>query len=83
MMLGAANTERLLAQMRLKTGHPQIDAVIECVTTLCRDEIRALLAARDMALFRRNARNVLRDESLEVLSEVPVNLDRKIRAARG
>lgn len=81
LMLSAANTERLLARMRLNTGHPDIDAVLESVVALCLAEIRQLLAARDAALSRAPARGVLANRGLEVLSEIALDLDRKLAVA--
>ena len=71
-MLGARNTAHLLERMRLDTGHRDIDAVLECVVALYLPEIRALLAARDVRLFRSRARSVLEDRRLELLSSVAV-----------
>lgn len=79
LMLSAPHTERLLGQMTLDTGHPGIDAVLENVITLCRGEIRQVLAARDAVLSREPALDVLRDHRLEVLSETAIALDRKLR----
>lgn len=80
LMLSAANTEWLLAQMHLDTGHPEIDAVLESVITLCADEIRQMLTARDVALSAKPPRDVLDDRGLEVLSETTIELDRKLAA---
>lgn len=80
LMLGAENTELLLKRMKLNTGYREIDKVIECVVSLCEEEIRALLLARDRALFRRRTTKILQDKDLEILSELPVDLDWKIRA---
>lgn len=76
LMLSAAGTARLLARMRLATGHPEIDAVLESLVALCRGEIRRLLAERDAALSAGPARGVLEDRRLEVLSEIAIDLDR-------
>lgn len=78
LMLGAANTERLLMGMSLDTGHAAIDAMLECVVALCQDEIRALLAARDRTLAKAKSQALLEDRSLEVLSEVAIDLDAKL-----
>lgn len=78
LMLGATNTALLLEQMTLDTGYQEIDAVIECVIRLYRKEIRDLLDSRDAVLFRRRASAVLRDESLEVLSELVISVDEKL-----
>ncbi len=81
LMLSAPNTERLLAQMRLNTGHSEIDAVLESVVALCLAEISQLLAARDHALSSAPARDVLANRKLEILSEIDVDLDRKLAVA--
>jgi len=78
LMLSASATERLLANMRLDTGHPHIDAVLECVMALCVDEIRDALAARDATLSRHPVGDILTDQSLEVLSEQAIALDEKL-----
>lgn len=77
-MLSAPNTARLLATMRLDTGHAAIDTVLEAVMTLCGDEIDALLAERDATLARHAADGVLEDRRLEVLSERSIALDDKL-----
>lgn len=81
LMLNAPATERLLEQMQLDTGYPRIDAVLESVMTLCGAEIGELLAARDAALRTRTPAAVLDDHELEVLSEIPIDLDRKLANA--
>lgn len=78
LMLSASGTERLLSDMRLQTGHEAIDAVLECVVALCRDEIRAILAARDATLSQKANRSVLEDPRLEVLSCKAIALDGKL-----
>jgi len=80
LMLSAAGTERILADMRLRTGHRAIDTVLECVVALCLDEIRALLAERDATLSGKNKRTVLADTQLEVLSFRDISLDEKLNA---
>ena len=81
LMLSAATTERLLTRMRLNTGHPDIDAVLESVVALYAAEIRQLLAARDAALSRGPPRGVLANRGLEVLSETAIDLDRNLEDA--
>jgi len=78
LMLSASLTQRLLMQMHLNTGHSEIDAVIEDVVVLCADEIHQLLADRDLALSARHSADVLADQSMEVLSETAVVLDKKL-----
>lgn len=48
MMLSVAGTRRLLARM-LAAGHPEIDAVLESLVALCREDVRRLMADRDAA----------------------------------
>ncbi len=78
LMLSAPTTALLLAQMRLNTGHYAIDTMLECLTHLCSEEIAQALSMRDATLSGWGPRNVLTDESLEVLSEVPIDLDQKL-----
>jgi len=78
LMLSAANTELLLERMELDSGHPIIDAVLESAISLCRKEIRTLLASRDVALRNFSGKNVLANQSLEVLSEVSIDLDKRL-----
>lgn len=78
LMLNAGATRQLLARMRLNTGYPAIDAVLEGVVALCPDEIRQLLAERDAALASRPGGGVLDDRTLETLSETPIDVDRKL-----
>lgn len=81
LMLNAALTEELLLNMRLRTRHPSVDAVIESVIVLCADEVRATLMQRDQTLAQwseRSGRSVLLDQRLEVLSEVRIDLDSKL-----
>ena len=80
LMLSASTTAALLERLFLDTGHKALDAVIECVVKLCKNEIQSLLAARDRRLFNHGAPGVLQDESLEVLSELSIDLDAKLAA---
>lgn len=80
LMLSAATTARLLENMMLATGHSDVDAVVESVGRLCRREIRELLAQRDRVLKDYDGKNVLADESLELLSECAIDVDAKLRA---
>ena len=82
LMLSARSTGRLLARLRLNTGNSLVDAVIEDVMTLCADEIREMLAHRDQVLVTRSRTGILEDRSLDVISEVPIDLDKKIAAIR-
>lgn len=78
LMLSAELTLRLLAQMQLNTGYPEIDAVLECVIALYQDENCQLLATRDAALSKKPPLSVLTDNGLELLSEVTIALDLKL-----
>lgn len=77
-MLGADLTVELLTSMRLDTGHPEIDAVVESTVRLCVAEIADLMSARDRALAVHPGPDKLGDPSLELLSEVAVDLDAKL-----
>ena len=70
----------LLSTMKLDTGHPDIDAVIESVAQLCGPELRELMCRRDDALRTHPAADKLQDEALELLSEVRIDLDAKLSA---
>ncbi len=78
LMLSASNTALLLEQMTLDTGNDDVDAVIECVVRLYKDEILDLLGRRDAILYQKRAPGILRNESLEVLSEMALNVDQKL-----
>ena len=80
LMLNAALTLDLLEQMRLNTGHAEIDSVIESIVQLYLREIEALLAQRDVALAAHRARDKLEDQTLELLSQLPLDLDAKWNA---
>lgn len=78
-MLSAGLTAELLATLNLDTGNEPIDAVIESLVRLYRDEIRELLNQRDKVLFAWQGDCVLSDEKLELLSEIPISVDAKLR----
>ncbi len=78
LMLSASNTVLLLEQMTLDTSNEDVDAVIECVVRLYKDEIRDLLVRRDALLYQKRSPGLLSDERVEVLSELAINVDRKI-----
>ncbi|MGS0742961.1 DUF6969 family protein [Glaciimonas sp. GG7] len=80
LMLGPDLSLELISSMELNTGHPDIDAVIESVTRLCEPELRELMWRRDDALHSHPAADKLRDETLELLSEVRIDLDAKLSA---
>jgi len=78
-MLSAKLTMQLLASIQLKTGHPRVDAVIECVIHLCQPEIQSVLRQRDTTVASFSGANKLQDEGLELLSEQPIDLDEKLQ----
>jgi hypothetical protein len=78
LMLSASLTALLLEQMTLETDNEEVDTVIECVVWLYCDEIRELLDKRDQVLFGYGSPGVLKDESLEVLSELAIDTDGKL-----
>lgn len=78
LMLSASLTEELLREMRLNTGYPEIDAVIESVVALCPEELRTMLELRDQSLANCASKDILSNKKLELLSEVPINLDAKL-----
>jgi len=79
LMLSAALTLDLLAKLSLDTGNPALDAVIESVTCLCQPELAALMKDRDAALRKHADPRKLLDPALELLSEVHIDLDEKLR----
>lgn len=78
LMLSTETTTELLDRMVLDTGNADVDAVIESVTRLFRTEIRDLLVRRDEVLFGFKGDSVLSNESLEVLSELAIDVDSKL-----
>ena len=80
-MLGAERTARLLADIELDTGHPDIDRMIVSLARLCGEDIHRALAERDEALATRDPREVLEDRTLEVLAETALDLDARIGQA--
>lgn len=80
LMLGVDLSLELLSSIKLDTGHPEIDAVIESVVQLCELELRELMRRRDVALRSHPAADKLQDEALELLSEVSIDLDAKLSA---
>ncbi len=80
LMLGADLTLELLSSMKLATGHPEVDAVIESIAQLCEPELWEVMRRRDDALRPHQAANKLQDETLELLSEVRIDLDAKLCA---
>ena len=78
LMLCAENTRQLIRNVTLNTGNSRIDSVIEDLLTLCQDEVLQVLDRRDQALHLPHHSKILEDQSLEVLSEIPIELDEKI-----
>ncbi|MDE2604477.1 MAG: hypothetical protein KGL68_01000 [Burkholderiales bacterium] len=78
LMLSAGLTLELLASMRLDTGYPEIDTVIDSTVHLCLPEISELMRARDLALVAHTSPNRLEDPSLELLSQIRIDLDTKL-----
>jgi hypothetical protein len=77
-MLSVSNTALLLEQMTLDTGNEDVDAVIECVVGLYKKEILDLLLSRDSLLYQKKAPGILGDEPIELLSEIAINVDRRM-----
>ncbi|CAN0624456.1 conserved protein of unknown function [Burkholderia multivorans] len=78
LMLSAETTAELLDCMTLDTGNADVDTVIESVMQLFKVEIWDLLVRRDDVIFRFTGSNVLFSESLEVLSELAIDVDSKL-----
>lgn len=79
-MLSAETTASLLEGMALDTGYGEVDAVIEAVVRLYRAEIRDLLERRDRTLWDFAGTDVLSNESIEVLSELAIDVDARLQA---
>ena len=79
LMLSAPLTAQLLKRLRLNTGYSQIDTVIEAIAIICKEEISMLLDGRDQALDAISSPDKLNNTTYEILSEVPVDLDSKLR----
>ena len=80
LMLGADLTMELLESMELYTGHPEVDAVVEATVRMCLTELRELMVARDSSLAAHAGPDKLGDSTLELLSEIAVDLDAKLMA---
>ncbi|WP_227753964.1 DUF6969 family protein [Ramlibacter aquaticus] len=78
LMLSGDLTLEVLASMRLDTGHPEIDTVIESTVHLCMPEISELMRARDRALAAHAGPDRLEDRSRERLSQIRIDLDTKL-----
>lgn len=79
LMLSAKLTMALLASLRLNTGHAHVDAVMESAVHLCLPDIQDLMAARDAKLASFPGANKLNNEKLELLSELSIDLDDKLK----
>lgn len=79
LMLSRPLTVELLGAIRLHTGHTPLDAVMESVVYLCASEIEHVLAQRDEKLASHPHADKLSDERLELLSELPIDLDKKLQ----
>jgi hypothetical protein len=78
-LLSTKLTTQLLASIQLKTGHPRVDAVIESVVHLCLPEVESVLQKRDAKLASFTGANKLQNLRLELLSELPIDLDEKLK----
>ena len=78
LMLGSDLTLELLSSLKLDTGHPEIDTVIQSVVQLCKPELQDVMRRRDAALRAHQAAEMLQDEALELLSEAYIDLDTKL-----
>ena len=78
LMLTAQTTVDLLDRIHLDTGYAEVDAVVESVVRLCKEEIRSLLERRDAALWNFAGDKVLANEALEMLSEQAVDIGAKL-----
>ncbi|MDP1967939.1 MAG: hypothetical protein Q8K31_01960 [Burkholderiaceae bacterium] len=77
-MLSARTTASLLEGIALDTGHTGMDAVITSIVQLYADEIGKLLRVRDARLFAIEGESPLDNESLEILSEIEIDVDGKL-----
>lgn len=83
MLLSRASTLTLLESMTLDTVYPAIDALLTGLAELYRTEIRSLMSQRDRSLRARAVKGpgTLDDPTVEVLSELPLDLDGRISTA--
>ena len=79
-MMSVGGTLRALRAMKLDTGFPEIDRVLESVVALCDEDLRELLERRDEAL-RASGPGAGAEPGSDVLSETPIDLDRRLEAA--
>lgn len=82
-MLSARTTATLLEGIALDTGHTCVDTVIASIVQLYADEIGELLRARDARLFAFEGKKPLASRSMEILSEIDIDVDGKLAALRG
>lgn len=84
-LLSSTSSLRLLQSPALDTGHGLIDRLLPALLRLHQPQLRSLFRRRDQCLFARARRGpgTLDDNSLELLSETRIDLDRSISAAYG
>ena len=80
-MLSAGLTAELLSGLKLDTSFAAVDAVIESLVAMYTGEICELLDQRDKTLFAWRVDNVLSDQRLEILSEMRIDVDKKLRSS--
>lgn len=78
LMLSHTSTLGLLTSMQLNTDYPEIDIVIQSIVQLCVPELQILMQQRDLALQQHQGSYKLADETLELLSEMSIDLDEKL-----
>ena len=83
-LLSSKSSLRLLQSISMDTGNKGIDQLICSLLRLFQPKLATLFRKRDRTLFARARRGpgALEDESVEVLSEIPIDLDRAIATAR-
>lgn len=81
LMLGSELSLELLSTMELDTGHEEIDAVVESTVRMCLPELAELFADRDRALSANGGVGLLDDLALELISEIPIDLDERLRSS--
>jgi hypothetical protein len=82
-LLSSASTLHILETLKLDSGYPHIDRLLSSLIALYMPQLRTLFRKRDQTLFNRakHGPGTLDDESLEILSELKLNLDRRIVTA--
>lgn len=83
-LLSSKSSLRLLQSISMDTGNKAIDQLVCSLLRLYQPKLATLFRQRDRTLFARSRRGAgtLDDESVEILSEIPIDLDRAISAAR-